>query len=461
MVKRFVIAALMVPALALANGRPPMTNGVYFRPGDDQALYVRSTFGLLVSKDGGCSFRWVCEKAIGYGGEFDPKYAVASDGTIFATTFEGLRVSRDGGCTWATATAERAENDPGRIANMWIDTIDIASNGDVWVGTASTSKPNDVYRSTDNGMTFSPAGLSTQTGWWKSVRVAKSDPRRIYATGYQVAPETGAFLRRSTNGGASWSELTIPANVQLGVTPLFLVAAVDPTNPDHLFAIATEANPPRGDRVYRSTDGGTTFTEVLATSEPVRDLVFRSSGTVLIATLASGTYESKPQGAPPFAKIGEARPNLPDATAPHHGCLAERPNGELVGCGANWQPDYMAVGKATSPLAWQKLFRFVELAGPLACAAGTTAATECDPQWPALSQQFGVTGPPAVCGASPDAPPLVDGPPRKTEASGCCETGSTSPGSALLAFGVLALLRRGRRASSGCAASRRAPSSAR
>ena len=446
--RRLLIAALLVPALALANGRPPLTNGVFLRPGDDQALFVRSTFGLLVSRDGGCTFRWVCEKAIGYGGEFDPKYAIATDGTIFATTFTGLRVSRDGGCTWSTATTAMGE--------MWIDAIDISPTGDVWIATAESAKPNDVFRSPDNGVTFVSAGLPRQTTWWKSVRVAKSDPQRIYVTGYQVAPDPRAFLMRTDDGGGTWTDKVLPANVQLGATPIAIVTAVDPTNPDHLFLTAPESNAPKGDRVYRSTDGGTTFTEVLVTTEPVRDIVFRTGGTVLIATLASGTYESQAQGAPPFTRLGEARPNLPDIAAPLHGCLAQRENGELVGCGANWQPDYMAVGKASSPLAWQKLFRFVELAGPLECAAGTTSATECDPMWPSLAQQFGVTGPPAVCGGATDAPPATDGPPPPKKHGGCCAAGSDAGSGAVLALGVLALLRRARRASSGSAAPRRA-----
>src|SRR5678816_4665147 len=93
-----VVAACLVPVVALANGRPPITNGVKFRPGDNHSLYVATTFGLLVSHDDGCSFRWVCEQNIGYGGTFDPQYRIATDGAIFATTFTGLRVSRDGGC---------------------------------------------------------------------------------------------------------------------------------------------------------------------------------------------------------------------------------------------------------------------------------------------------------------------------------------------------------------------------
>ena len=214
--RRLVIAALLaaLPATVLANGRPPLTNGVYLRPGDDHSLYARTTFGLLISHDDGCTFHWVCEKAIGYGGEFDPKYAIATDGTIFATTFTGLRVSRDNGCTWTTATAEAPVTDPGRIAEIWIDAIDISPNGDVWVATAESAKPNDVFRSADNGVTFTPQGLSSPIIWWKSIRVAKSDPQRIYVTGYQVAGTAQAHVRRSTNAGQTWTPVPIPPNVQ-------------------------------------------------------------------------------------------------------------------------------------------------------------------------------------------------------------------------------------------------------
>ena len=55
-----VAAAVATSGIASANGRAPLTNGVTFRPGDPHSLYVRSTFGLLVSHDDGCSFRWVC-----------------------------------------------------------------------------------------------------------------------------------------------------------------------------------------------------------------------------------------------------------------------------------------------------------------------------------------------------------------------------------------------------------------
>lgn len=438
--KRLLLAMLLVPALALANGRPPLTNGVYLRPGDDQALYVRSTFGLLVSKDGGCTFRWVCEKAIGYGGEFDPKYAIATDGTIFATTFTGLRVSRDGGCTWVTATADADGADPGRIAELWIDGIDIASNGDVWVATAESAKPNNVYRSTDNGLTFTPMGLSSSTAWWKDVDVADSDPQRVYATGYQVAPEAIAFLRRSDNAGGDWTDKPL-TSIAYGSTPLVHVVALHPSAPDHFFLTSTGATPPNGDRLYESTDGGDSFTEVLSTTDPIRDVVIRPDGAILAATSTGSTFH-RAMGATAFAPLTEPVPNGPDAKPLRFGCLGQRPDGTLIGCGANWQPDYMAVGRAMDPLSFEKVFRFVELAGTLACPAGSTAAVECDPMWPAMQEQFGATGPTATCGLVPDPPTPV---PPKAD-TGCCDTrGAAAPGAMLLACGTLVMLLRRRR----------------
>ena len=279
------VALLLAAVLpAGANGRPPQTNGVTFRPGDDRSLYVRSTFGLLVTHDNGCSFRWVCEQAIGYGGSFDPKYAVADDGTLYATTFEGLRVSRDGGCTWVTATAGIPASDPGNISTIWIDAIDIASNGDVWVATAESAAPNNVFRSTDDGHSFVPRGMRSPTIWWKSVKAARTRPQRVYVTGYQVSgpttaagpPPPTAHFERTDTGGESWSASPL-AGVQFGATPIVYARAVDPTNADVVYMSSLDANPPAGDRLSRSTDGGTRGRR--CSRPPIRSATWCSTAT--------------------------------------------------------------------------------------------------------------------------------------------------------------------------------------
>lgn len=434
-----LLSLLLISVAAHANGRAPLTNGVHFRPGDSQSIYVATTFGFLVSHDDGCTFHWICEQDVGYGGTFDPKYAIASDGTIFATTYTGLRVSRDGGCSFTTATADKSAGDPGRIADVWIDALDIGPTGEVWVATADSGKPNDIYRSTDNGATFEPKGMQSPTIWWKSVRVAPSRAQRIYVAGYQVAgmlPDGGqmpptAHMLRSDDGGTTWTGLSL-SGVVSGTTPIVLVAAVDPGEPQNVLAISLAANPPNGDRLYRSTDGGDTFAEVLATAEPIRDVVFRDSAHVIVA-LPSGSQISS-NGGVSFE---------PMAGAPQLSCVGQRGDNLVFGCGANWQPDYMAVARSSDAASWQKAFRFVELAGPLECPAGTAETDACAPLWPSLREQFGTSGPTCGSEVQPDGSP----PPSTRKAGGCCDAGSGSPVAATVIawFALIGIGKRRRR----------------
>jgi uncharacterized protein (TIGR03382 family) len=443
---RFALALVALAGVAHANGRPPLTNGIHFKPGDPHSLYVATTFGLLISHDDGCTMNWICETNIGYGGQWDPKYAIATDGTIFATTFTGLRVSRDGGCSFSTATAQLPMGDPNRIADIWIDALDLASDGAVWVGTAESGRANDIYVSTDNGMTFSSRGMLSPTIFWKSVKVAPSNAQRAYIAGYQVAgalPDGGqmaptAHFLRTDDGGAHWTELPLAANVQLGSTPIVLATAVDPQNPDIVYMTSLGANPPAGDRLYRSTDGGMTFTEVAATTDAIHDVVIRDPQNVVLATQSAmgtgGTTFVSTNGGLQFAQA---------ANPPQLGCVGQSPDNSLFGCAANWQPDYMAVAHSTDGGAtYQKVWRFVELAGPLACPAGTAEHDTCDAmQWQNLKAQFAATGP--ACGANV-TDTAGDPPPKKS--GGCCDTGGSAAG--LAWAGAIALwLGRRRRAS--------------
>ena len=207
--RRLGLALVLATSVAHANGRPPLTNGIHFNPSDPHTLYVASTFGLLISHDDGCTMSWICEDNLGYGGVWDPKYSIATDGTIFATTFTGLRVSRDGGCSFTTATDTLAAGDPGRIAGIWIDALDIGPTGDVWVGTAESGAPNDDVRvAHDNGMSFTATGMQSPTIFWKSVKVAPSNMMRVYISGYEVNPPTGHVLH-TDNGGAAWSAIAV------------------------------------------------------------------------------------------------------------------------------------------------------------------------------------------------------------------------------------------------------------
>ena len=428
-----VVAACLIPAAALANGRPPITNGVKFQPGDPHSIYVSTTFGLLVSRDDGCSFRWMCEQNIGYGGTFDPLYRIGADGTIFATTFTGLRVSRDGGCSFTTATADKPAGDPGRIADIWVSAIDIGPSGEVWVATAESGKPNNIYRSTDNAQTFEPRSMLSPTIWWKSIAVAPSRGQRVYATGYEVASKPpSTHFQISDDGGTSWRESPL-ANVKFGTMPQVMAVGVDRANPDIVLMSSVGASAPNGDRLYRSTDGGMTWSEVLTTTAAIADVAIAASGRIVVATLGGGAYESTNGGAA-FAPL---------ASPPQLACVGQREDGALFGCGANWEPDFKAIARSADATSWDKVFRFVELAGPVECPAGTAQADVCGAQWPAVQQQFAATGPTTCGGPAPDMTVKSSG--------GCCDASDSSLGqlgaSCLLAAlcGVHTLRRRRRR----------------
>jgi hypothetical protein len=301
-----------------------------------------------------------------------------------------------------------------------------------------------VYRSTDSGETFAPSGLASPAIWWKSVAVAPSRAARVYATGYQVAgarPGGGqsspaTHLEISDDTGAHWraSPLT---GVQFGAIPLVRVLAVDPADPDAVLLASSLASAASGDRLYRSIDGGTTWTEVLTTASPIVDLAFEHDGVVVVATRNAESFQSADRGAS----------FQPLAGAPQLGCIGQRDDGAVFGCGANWEPDFAAVARSRDGATWTKVFRFVDLAGPLACPSGAPPQDRCGSRWPAVQHQFGATAP--VCPAEPArARPRAPAPPAPpTRSGGCCDAGGRSggPGAVALAALCTGAMRRRRR----------------
>lgn len=91
---------LSTPREARANGRFPAANQLVAAPGDPSTLTLRTTFGVLLSRDAAGTFDWICERAVGYGGVEDPSLAMTSATSIVAGTFEGVTVSANGGCGW-------------------------------------------------------------------------------------------------------------------------------------------------------------------------------------------------------------------------------------------------------------------------------------------------------------------------------------------------------------------------
>src|ERR1700742_1836681 len=120
-----------------------------------------------------------------------------------------------------------------------------------------------VWKTTDAGDTWHSVWDNQPTGSIGSIAVALSDPNVVYvASGEGLArPDlsVGDGMYKSTDAGKTWTHLGLRDGQQIGQI------AVDPQNADRVFAAVTGhpygPNQERG--LYRSTDGGKTFKNVL------------------------------------------------------------------------------------------------------------------------------------------------------------------------------------------------------
>jgi photosystem II stability/assembly factor-like uncharacterized protein len=124
-----------------------------------------------------------------------------------------------------------------------------------------------VWKSNDYGRTWFPIFDDQPTGSIGAIAVAPSDPNIVYVgsgEGLQRPDlSTGDGIYRSADAGKTWVHLGLGDGQQIPQI------AVDPRNPDRLFA-AVLGHPygPNEERgIYRSTDGGRTFQKVLYKDE--------------------------------------------------------------------------------------------------------------------------------------------------------------------------------------------------
>ncbi len=120
-----------------------------------------------------------------------------------------------------------------------------------------------VWKTGDAGRTWQPIFDAEKVGSIGALAIAPSDPKIIYVgTGEadmrsDIAHGNGVY--KSTDGGVHWSHIGLEDSRQIGWI------LVNPKNPDIVFVAALgHAYGPNAERgVFRSTDGGKTWTKVL------------------------------------------------------------------------------------------------------------------------------------------------------------------------------------------------------
>ncbi|HEV2210504.1 MAG TPA: hypothetical protein VG167_17150, partial [Verrucomicrobiae bacterium] len=155
----------------------------------------------------------------------------------------------------------------GRITAL---AVDPTNSSVIYLGGAE----GGVWKSTDGGTTWIPLTDNQPSLAVGSIAIDPQNPQTIYVgTGeedFALFNYSGAGILKSTNGGASWTRLSGPFVGPFGSDSPFCGGAyigsiaVGPGNSQIVLAGA-EFQCNSGTGLYRSTNGGTTWTEVLGT----------------------------------------------------------------------------------------------------------------------------------------------------------------------------------------------------
>jgi photosystem II stability/assembly factor-like uncharacterized protein len=185
----------------------------------------------------------------------------------FGATGGGLWKTTDGGEHWAPVTDGQiktasigavavSETDPNLVI---IGTGECEIRGDIMPG-------DGMYRSTDAGKTWTHAGFENTDAICK-VRIDPTNPKIVFAAvfGKYAVSSKDRGVYKSTDGGVNWTKVLF-RNDSTGAIDV----EIDHKNPQVIYAAMwqafrkeyTASSGGAGSGLFKSTDGGTTWTEI-------------------------------------------------------------------------------------------------------------------------------------------------------------------------------------------------------
>lgn len=285
--------------------------------------------GIWKSTDGGTTWSQLASTAFTATNNIDDfdyiqKIVVNSSGVVFAACRSyrycnrgGVMRSTDGGTTWGRVLGDFPAGSTSCASALYFRgaDIEIAANGDMY---ATTGFQNGSTNNNLGKIFKSPASLGANTGTagnWTDITptgsfqrieiaVAPSDANTIYALCQSGTSGAIGGLRKSTDGGSTWSTLTSPSWCSQGSSSTDftntqawydLTAAVDPANASTCFIGGVD--------VLKTTDGGTSWSQVTQWSSGCSGLpqihadnhniqFINGSSTEMIACNDGGIYYS-------------------------------------------------------------------------------------------------------------------------------------------------------------------------
>jgi MYXO-CTERM domain-containing protein len=384
----FLALTSVVTPSAEAHGRFPELGRISFHPTNDDIYLVRGTFGLVLTRDGGATFRWICPTVFSGRWTEDPAITIAEDGSFVVGIFDGLSRSPDDGCSWTMPSADLTEE-------VVIDVTRTADATRLFALQSSGGVDNGLWSSTDSGATWAATNPAIDPILFETIEVAPSDPMKVYLTGAyppSVDMPRRPFVYASADGGVTFDSVAF-TDFRDGDRNVYLLG-VDPLDPDRLFILVRAT---MDDRVYESTDAGQTFDEIF-TVPTLDGFAWSDDGmTVWIGSGTNTTLYRSTNGGSTFDVLRD------DISV---SCLGVRGD-ELFVCADNFA-DGFALGSSTDDgVTIDPVFVLADIGGLVECSADADTPTVCTDELDDLARDLGLAGDGGVPDGGPDG--SVDG----------------------------------------------------